>query len=112
MDLGVQWRIQGFQTRAQSGIGPSFLFGKVFHENDKKHLLSPQLITPWDSPLCRMCSMLHFAGMCDGVEPMHARASLAHPVYAKHRQIAITAAARPPPATAQHDAWRQRPTGR
>ena len=58
-----------------------------------------------------MCSMLHFAGVCDGVEPMYPRASLAHPVYAKHRQIAITAAVRPPPATAQHDAWRQRPTG-
>ena len=55
--------------------------------------------------------MLHFAGVCDGVEPVHACASLANPVYAKHRQIAITAAVRPPPAAAQHDAWRQRPTG-
>ena len=33
------------------------------------------------------------------------------PCMPKHRQIAITAAVRPPPATSQHDAWRQRPTG-
>ncbi len=39
---------------------------------------------------------VYFAGVCHGVEPVYARAPLAHPLHAQPPQIAITEPGHPP----------------